>query len=92
MRGWCIIGTVLCDGVASLWLSKEHVPADGTRALKWGNGDGCFDGVLREVVVDARVVHHWDGSLDGVASLWLSKERVPADGTREIWEMAQNHS
>ena len=35
-------------------------------------------------VADARVVHHWDGSLDGVASLWLSKERVPADGTREI--------
>ena len=38
-------------------------------------------------MADARVVHHWDGSLDGVASLWLSKERVPADGTREIWEM-----
>ena len=55
------------------------------------NKDGCFDEAFGEVV-DARVVHHWDGSLDGVASLWLSKERVPADGTREIWEMAQNHS
>ena len=53
--------------------------------------DGSLDGAFGEVMV-AVVVHHWDGSLDGVASLWLSKERVPADGTREIWEMAQNHS
>ena len=55
------------------------------------NEEGCFE-VVYGVVADAGVVHHWDGSLDGVASLWLSKERVPADGTREIWEMAQNHS
>ena len=43
--------------------------------------------MLLGVVADAGVVHHWDGSLDGVASLWLSKEHVPADGSREIWEM-----
>ena len=40
--------------------------------------------ILFEVVMDVRVVHHWDGSLDGVASLWLSKEHVPADGTRAL--------
>ena len=34
------------------------------------------------LVAAAGVVHHWDGSLDGVASLWPSKEHVPADGTR----------
>ena len=28
------------------------------------------------------VVHHWDGSFDGVAALSASKERVPADSTR----------
>ena len=33
-RGWCIIGTGLCDGAASLWPSKEHVPTDGTRAIR----------------------------------------------------------
>ena len=85
MRGWCIIGTVLCDGAASLWLSKERVPADGSRAFR-ENREGCFE-VVYGVVADAGVVHHWDGSLDGVATLWLSKERVPADGTRVIGEI-----
>ena len=28
------------------------------------------------------VVHHWDGSFDGVAALSASKEHVPANGTR----------
>jgi len=43
--GWCIIGTGLCDGVASLWPSKEHVPADGTRfehGFPHGAADGTF--------------------------------------------------
>ena len=31
LRGWCIIGTGLVDGVATLWPIKRTVPADGTR-------------------------------------------------------------
>ncbi len=29
------------------------------------NEEGCFDGAFWGEVADARVVHHWDGSLDG---------------------------
>ena len=30
-QGWCIIGTGLVDGAASLWPIKRTVPTDGTR-------------------------------------------------------------
>ena len=46
LQGWCIIGTGLCDGVASLWPVKRTVPADSTReTLMWAqqNRDGSFD-------------------------------------------------
>ena len=32
----------------------------------------------------AGVVHHWNGSLDSIAALWLQEERVPTDGTRTL--------
>ena len=39
--------------------SKERVPADGTRVI-WEMGAVVLMMLL--VVVDVRVVHHWDGS------------------------------
>jgi hypothetical protein len=54
-RGWCIIGTGLCDGVASLWPSKEHVPADGTRSLKTVPADVNSLNRKRQPGIPARV-------------------------------------